>query len=102
MVKPLRNVHDQLTATKSSTPSLCKNHKSIIIEVESIWKLGKDTNPNRTEYYDYVLIDEVESILTQLTVESTHGKRMTEYHQMFNNLLLNAKQILMMGWLRLQ
>lgn len=77
-------------------PDLLKNHKSIIIQVESLHKLQIDDNPNCNDYYDYVIIDEVESILFQMTIESTHGKNLTSNHEMFNNLLKHSKVNIMM------
>lgn len=61
------------------------NYEKIIIQVESLHRV-------KGKIYDMIVVDEIESVLKQLTSKSTN-KRMTETYQVFNDLIQNTKTI---------
>ncbi len=63
-------------------------HNNVIIQVESLHKLN-------LKMYDHVIMDECESILSQLTSLDTQKNNITENHLTFMGLLENSKSIIM-------
>ena len=68
--------------------------KRLIIQVESLWKI-KRREEEKDMKYDILIIDECESVLTQMLSQDTHKKRMLENHQALLRLINDATNIIM-------
>jgi hypothetical protein len=65
----------------------------LVIQVESLYKISKIiTNWEKT----LIIADEIESILTQLTSQKTHGENHEENIRIFHELLSKSKKSLLM------
>lgn len=64
--------------------------QSLVIQVESLHRLDEDNKPH------ILIIDEIESILYQMTSRKTHKKNLINNYKMLKHLLLNAKHIFML------
>ena len=61
----------------------------VIIQVESLHRVGEWFEP-----YDLVIVDESESILTQLHSTMTNGDNLINNHQVFETVLRTAKKVI--------
>ena len=67
-------------------------HKYIIIQVESLCRFIHDFEKENT----LIILDEVESLLYQMTSHKTHGQNHVRNIEMFENMLTNSSKVLCM------
>jgi len=67
-------------------------HKYIIIQVESLCRFIHDFEKEKT----LIILDEVESLLYQMTSHKTHGHNHIRNIEMFENMLTNSSKVLCM------
>lgn len=61
----------------------------LVIQVESLWKLEDAFQP-----YDFVIIDESETVLNQLFSEKTNRHNMIRNHVMFERIVASGRKVL--------
>ena len=76
-------------------PGNYASHKQFIISMESLWKLEHDVNLTEPLQYDIIIIDESEANLSAFT--SCHMKNQLLTYHVLENLLKNAKKVIIAG-----
>ena len=64
-------------------------HSRLVIQVESLWRLE-----DRFQDYDFVILDESETILNQLFSETTNRHHMIQNHMMLERVVKGGRKVL--------